>query len=125
MYEPGFGVDSGTACIADQQAAASVNSEAAGEELLAEFIEQAANGPHAQFHPDCADFFICSSGIGDGFYTSYWGNSASVETMVLMVDFGRLRVPVYDTFRLVTPLPRFRASMAVFGQHHRYLSIVV
>lgn len=105
-YEPGFGVDSGTACIADRTSAAAVDDGEAAEHLYEALFADAQAFPHAGFHPDCDNFFACTSGIGDGFYTSFWGLDAGGEVAVLMVDFNRLRVPVYETVRVTTPLPR-------------------
>ncbi len=105
-YLPGFGVDSGTACIADRGSAASVNHHGAVERAAAALHSEHHPSPRAIIHPDCENFFLCHSGIGDGFYTPYWGLDDSGEPVILMVDFNCLMVPLLDVKTVTTPLPR-------------------
>ena len=114
-YVPGFGVDSGTACIADFDAARSVAGEAAGDRLLAAFGEaDVGSDAPVLFHPDMPErFFACSSGLGDGFYSSFWGLDASGQPAVLLVDFDLLIVPIWESFDLEFPLKRGRIDAPV------------
>jgi hypothetical protein len=111
-YIPGFGVDSGTACIADLEQARSVCTEAAGERLLHGFVDGYEPGiREALFHPDTPDsFFACSSGLGDGFYSAFWGLDVEGAPTYLVVDFDLLVVPIWESFELDLPLRRGRVT---------------
>lgn len=43
-----------------------------------------------------ANFVVCSSGYGDGFYPSYWGLSADGSAACLVTDFGLLKRTVME-----------------------------
>ena len=113
-YHPGFGVDSGTACIADADAARSVDSEDDGEALL-----RAINEPVADFafHPRASEHFVAvRSGLGDGFYSSFWGLDAGGTVVCLVVDFELMHRPIWDVATIGLPLRRGELRHEVFDR---------
>jgi len=95
----GYGVDSGTGCFMDLAAAQRLERNFRADEHA---IDQLIETMQLNYIPtrywaivtldepaglDCAVF---SSGIGDGFYTSYWGYDDSGAAACLMTDFGLL-----------------------------------
>jgi len=88
----GFGVDSACACIVDASAAI-------GSPLLdADWFDRVSDvgGGTAAIIPGDpalgADLFVCTSGLGDGLYSSYWGFDVAGKLACLVIDFDLVEV---------------------------------
>ena len=115
--ESEFRVDAGLACFMDQQTrdlfvrvvnefhAADENANYYDDILAAEFKQNAdpANPYHAgdwALHTvvagQPANVAMFASGLGDGFYSAYWGVDDTGKPALLVADFGILPTEVYE-----------------------------
>lgn len=93
----GYGVDSGTGCFASVEAATALNRRMEADEAYADRIIEEAEKVYVHTRdwvsvvPDPAsnaNVVIFSSGLGDGFYASYWGYDGAGTPVCLVTDFG-------------------------------------
>jgi hypothetical protein len=106
-YLPGFGVDSGTACIADARVAARLDDEASGELAMNALYDADGRPAEHVFHPGAPDHFLLTvSGMGDGYYTAYWWVDDAGEPAGVAVDFGLMTRTIWQTARIPLPLSR-------------------
>lgn len=93
----GYGVDSGTGCFASAESAAALTERTATDEdyygEIARTAEQVyiSTRDWASVVPDArttANVVTFSSGLGDGFYASYWGYDERDQPVCLITDFG-------------------------------------
>lgn len=93
----GYGVDSGIGCFASAEAAEALDARLGEDEEYSDHIlaEMEKNYLHtrdwASIVPDPAtgaNVVAFSSGLGDGFYQSFWGYDAEGGVACLVTDFG-------------------------------------
>jgi hypothetical protein len=93
----GYGVDSGMGCFASVEAATALRRRMEVDEAYADHVIEEAGKVYvhtrdwASVVPDPASRFnvvIFSSGLGDGFYASYWGCDDAGSPVCLITDFG-------------------------------------
>ena len=94
----GYGVDSAMACFMDEQAERMLRRNDGMErpEYLSNVLvmndEQTYDWGSAVLDDETGlNVIVFSSGLGDGYYSSYWGYSAQGEIVALVTDFD-----VYD-----------------------------
>lgn len=115
---PGYGVDAGMGCFFDEQARGVVD-EAISEAWLAA-MEKNSVDTWTWHVADVgeANVVMFSSGMGDGFYGSWWGFDADGRLVELVTDFEVLIGAISERFELPLPLPRGRVRHPLLERHH-------
>jgi hypothetical protein len=92
----GYGVDSGIGCFASVEAAVALQRRMEAGEAYADYIVEEAEKVYvstrdwASVVPEpggTANVVLFSSGMGDGFYASYWGLDGAGTPVCLVTDF--------------------------------------
>ena len=94
----GYGVDSGTGCLADSAAYKLV--DAAGQDVANQMMTESRKvyrhtRDWLSVETDAGSFALFSSGCGDGVYPSYFGFSADGRLISLVTDFGLAHWPAH------------------------------
>ena len=86
----GYGVDAGTGCFADGDAARDLSNPAVSDRLGSRLQ---AGYQHTWSWANLGRVVAFSSGWGDGSYASFWGFGAGGKLVALATDFGVLMEP--------------------------------
>jgi hypothetical protein len=89
----GYPVDSGTGCFMDidAQRALATMTESELDDFTKRFIDRVHTWGWVDFTLDPksgANIVAFPSGVGDGFYASYWGFDTNDDAVCLVTDFG-------------------------------------
>lgn len=93
----GYGVDTGMGCFASAESAEAIGERMDADDEYLGWVLDAAEQVHVPMRgwvsvvPDArmsdANVVVFSSGMGDGFYASYWGYDERDEPVCLITDF--------------------------------------
>jgi hypothetical protein len=87
----GYGVDAGTGCFMDAEAAKILAGREDGHEFYEQVIEPVYDEwADIPLNEDGLNMILFRSGWGDGFYASYWGFDENDEVACLVTDFAVL-----------------------------------
>jgi hypothetical protein len=99
----GYGVDTGMGCFASVESAEAMGERMDADEEYLSWVLDAAEQVHVPMRewvsvvPDTrmsdANVVVFSSGMGDGFYASYWGYDERDEPVCLITDFTVVHSP--------------------------------
>lgn len=119
----GYGVDTGTGCFFDAAARADVDEAATAAWLAACEKSYRHTWSHHTAAVGGANVVMFSSGIGDGFYASWWGLDEAGAPAELVTDFETLVGSTSETIELDLPLPRGRFRHPLLERHGVVMSV--